>query len=109
MLSNFVIKMSAKELSKLQNDSRVLMIEQDQIMQAYITQAGATWGLDRIDQEDLPLSTDYSYELDGSGINAYVIDTGVNISHTDFGGRAVSGWDFVGSLKIDIYFRRCSL
>ncbi|TQV72889.1 S8 family serine peptidase [Aliikangiella marina] len=94
-VNGFVIKMSPSELVDLQKDPRIMMIEQDQVMRAYDTQSGATWGLDRIDQQDLPLSTDYTYQLDGSGVNAYVIDTGVNIGHSEFVGRATSGWDFV--------------
>lgn len=94
-VKGFVLKMDPSKLSSLRKDPRVLMIEQDQMMSVSVTQNNATWGLDRIDQTDLPLNNDYNYELDGSGVNAYVIDTGVLISHGDFGGRAVSGWDFV--------------
>jgi hypothetical protein len=91
----FVLKMNAAELHTLRQDPRILMIEQDQIMQATATQNGATWGLDRIDQADLPLSNNFNYELDGSGVNAYIIDTGILTSHSDFGGRAFSGWDYI--------------
>ncbi len=94
-VKGFVLKMDPTEITRLREDPRVLMIEQDQIMSISATQNNATWGLDRIDQSDLPLDNDYNYELDGSGVNAYIIDTGVLTSHGDFGGRAVSGWDFV--------------
>ncbi len=94
-VNGFVLNMQASEIDTLRQDPRVLMIEQDQMMSASITQAGATWGLDRIDQTDLPLDTNYTYNLDGSGVNAYIIDTGVLVTHGDFGGRAVHGWDFV--------------
>jgi subtilisin family serine protease len=59
------------------------------------TQPGATWGIDRIDQHKLPLSGTFSYSNTGAGVTAYVIDTGIRVSHNEFGGRASSGWDFV--------------
>jgi subtilisin family serine protease len=61
-----------------------------------IVQPGATEGLDRIDQRFLPLSGTYSYSADGTGIRVYIIDTGINYGHTDFGGRAVFGYDDFG-------------
>ncbi|MFV1871862.1 MAG: fibronectin type III domain-containing protein [Oleiphilus sp.] len=94
-VTGFVLKMDASKLPALRNDPRVLMIEQDQIMQANAIQNGATWGLDRIDQASLPLNNNFNYDLDGTGVNAYIIDTGILTSHSDFEGRAVHGWDFI--------------
>src|SRR4029077_17264650 len=59
------------------------------------TQTGATWGLDRIDQRNRPLSGSFTYFATGAGVSAYVIDTGIRFNHTQFGGRAVSGFDAV--------------
>ena len=59
-------------------------------------QLGATWGLDRSDQRQLPLNTKYKYGATGAGVRAYIIDSGMRISHQDFEGRAVYGWDVVG-------------
>ena len=64
-------------------------------------QTGATWGLDRTDQRGLPLSTTYSYNNTGSGVRAYIIDTGIRLNHTQFGGRASSGFDAVDGGSAD--------
>ena len=56
-----------------------------------------SWGLDRIDQVSRPLSGSYTYHETGSGVDAYILDTGIRRSHTDFGGRAVTGFDAVSS------------
>ena len=49
-------------------------------------QTGAQWGLDRIDQRNLPLSTTYNYAADGSGVNVYIVDSGIRSTHQEFGG-----------------------
>ena len=61
-------------------------------MSASATQTGATWGLDRIDQRDRPLSTTYTYDFDGTGVHAYIVDTGVRGSHVEFTGRMGNGF-----------------
>lgn len=100
-LNGVLVKATPGQVKQLLKDPSVKYIEQDQMMsveptvEAQADQGGATWGLDRIDQRDLPLNSNYHYDYDGSGVTAYVIDTGVLTSHNEFGGRASHGWDFV--------------
>ncbi|MFM9084712.1 MAG: S8 family peptidase, partial [Actinomycetota bacterium] len=59
-------------------------------------QSDAPWGLDRIDQTSLPLNGKFAYDSDGTGVTAYIVDTGVRGTHTDFGGRVTTGWNGTG-------------
>jgi Subtilisin-like serine proteases len=95
-LTGFAGSISDAARDGLLRDARVLRIEPDGIAHAVTTQSGATWGLDRIDQRTLPLSGTYTYGSTGSGVTAYIIDTGIEISHPDFGGRASIGVDEIG-------------
>lgn len=95
-LQGLAVRLSPENLAALRQDSRVAYIEADQLMSIDATQTGATWGLDRIDQRALPLSTTYTYTNTGSGVNVYIIDTGIRISHGEFGGRASVGYDVIG-------------
>lgn len=95
-LNGYSAELSAAEARRLAADPAIASVEQDQVFTAFATQAGAPWGLDRSDQASLPLSGTYTYpDTAGSGVTAYVIDTGVRISHSQFGGRAVNGYDAV--------------
>lgn len=94
-LNGFAGSIGEAARNGLMRDARVARIEPDGIMEAVTTQSGATWGIDRVDQTALPLSGTYSYNNTGAGVTAYIIDTGILFSHSEFGGRAVKGYDAV--------------
>lgn len=96
VLSGFSAAMSSTKAKALAADPRVAYVEQNSTVRLNDTQPNATWGLDRIDQRDLPLSKTYTYDTSASNVNAYIIDTGIRTSHSEFGGRASVGTDTVG-------------
>ncbi len=91
-LGGFAAKMSDRALAKLLRDQRVLAVEPNQVMSIGAVQNNPTWGLDRVDEADLPLDNAYQFFFDGSGVDAYVIDTGIRATHTNFGGRVTGGF-----------------
>lgn len=94
-LTGFSARITANQAEALAKLPYVKLVEQDQVMSASATQTGATWGLDRVDQRNLPMDGLYIYkDAAAAGVNVYVIDTGLNASHTDFTGRVGTGRNF---------------
>ncbi|MEV7167256.1 S8 family serine peptidase [Streptomyces microflavus] len=95
-LRGFAVKMSPSEAKELAADPSVARVEADAVAYAAGTQPNPpSWGLDRADQRNLPVDRSYTYATDASNVTAYVVDSGIRLSHQDFGGRAVSGYDFI--------------
>lgn len=95
-LTGFCAFLETRQVEELRRDPYVSFIEPDGKVYKSITQSNATWGLDRIDQSNLPLNSQYTYPTTATGVHVYVIDTGIRISHNEFAGRAVIGIDTVG-------------
>jgi subtilisin family serine protease len=100
-LRGFAARLPAAALNGIVHNPNVEFIEADQTVTLEATQSPATWGLDRIDQRNQPLSNSYTYNFTGAGVKAYIIDTGIRFAHNDFGGRAFSGFDSVDGGSAD--------
>ena len=100
-LNGFAVEMSAEDAEALSQDFRVKYVEEDGVVTVDTTQTNPPWGLDRIDQRNRPLSGTYTYNWTGSGVRAYVIDTGIRTTHTQFGGRASNVFDAFGGNGAD--------
>ncbi|MEV0213424.1 S8 family serine peptidase [Micromonospora sp. NPDC050695] len=101
-LRGFEVTVSANAAARIAADPAVAYVEQNHTVSISGTQANPpSWGLDRIDQRNLPLDSSYTYPNTASNVHAYIIDTGIRFSHNDFGGRATSGYDAVDGGSAD--------
>jgi len=95
-LNGFAVEMSAADAERLSEDFRVAYVEEDGEVSIDATQSNPPWGLDRIDQRNRPLNASYTFNWTGAGVFAYVIDTGIRTTHTQFGTRAANVFDAFG-------------
>jgi subtilisin family serine protease len=96
-LRGFSAQMSQAQAQRLAADPSVDYVEQDRMISITATQSPTpSWGLDRIDQRNLPLDSAYTYPPAVANVTAYIIDTGIRTSHSDFGGRAIWGTNTAG-------------
>ena len=93
-LKGFSVALPEAAAIALSRDPRVSYVEEDSEVSLVATQNNATWGLDRIDQRDLPLNATYSSNFTGAGVTTYILDTGIRATHTEFGGRVAVGSGF---------------
>jgi subtilisin family serine protease len=92
-LKGFAATLPDAALGGISRNPNVSFIEPDGVVTAsVVTQTNATWGLDRIDQRMLPLSSTYQYDADGTGVRAYIIDTGIRATHLELSGRVLAGF-----------------
>ena len=101
-LRGFEVSLGEAAARRLAAHPAVEYVQQNGIYSISATQSPTpSWGLDRIDQRNLPLNNSYTYPTTASGVRAYVIDTGIRFSHNDFGGRAVTGFDAIDGGSAD--------
>lgn len=100
-IEGFSATLTDDQVSRLRRDRRINYIEPDQVISISSTQSNATWGLDRVDQPNLPLNQTYTYDATGVGVKAYIIDTGILPTHNEFGNRASVGFDAFNGDGID--------
>jgi hypothetical protein len=91
-IRGFAAQLPVQAIDALLRNPQIERVEQDALVHINDTQLNADWGLDRLDQHTRPLDGSYSYANMGSGVRAYIIDTGIRGTHVDFGGRALSGY-----------------
>ncbi|MCZ7421700.1 S8 family serine peptidase [Verrucosispora sp. WMMA2121] len=96
------LRVSARAAARIAADPAVAYVEQNHVVSIAGTQTNPpSWGLDRIDQRNLPLNSSYTYPNTATNVTSYVIDTGIRTTHSDFGGRATWGTNTVDSNNTD--------
>lgn len=98
-LEGFSVAMPESKARELAADPAVAFVEPNRVERGDDSQADPVWGLDRVDQRELPLDKSYEFTGDASNVTAYVVDSGIRTDHQDFEGRASYGYNFVEARK----------
>jgi subtilisin family serine protease len=97
-LKGYAVRATPEQVRSIRADARVRFVEPNARVSIVATQAPTpSWGLDRIDQMNLPLNNSYTYPNTGSGVHAYIIDTGMRPTHVEFTGRLGNVFDAITS------------
>jgi subtilisin family serine protease len=96
-LQGFAGRFPEGKLANILRNPNVLSVEEDRVAGVADTQTGATWGLDRLDQRYLPLDGSFTDGGQGAGVHAYILDTGMLLTHSQYTGRVGNGYDAVTS------------
>jgi subtilisin family serine protease len=102
-LTGFAATLSPGQLTALRHHPAVAYVEENQLVEPQFVQSPAPWGLDRIDQPNLPLNNQYVYNSLGQNVIAYIIDSGILNTHPEFGGRAGNVYDAFGGTGVDCH------
>lgn len=95
-LHGFAVSATERQAAAIAADPAVSYVEQDAMAHIVDTQPNPpSYGLDRIDQRDLPLDNSYTFPNRAPNVHAFIVDTGGRFTHTEFGGRLKSGRDFI--------------
>jgi hypothetical protein len=94
-------EMTEAQAQGMAHNPHVALVKQEGLAYIVGDQTNPTWGIDRVDQRDLPLDSNYHWDYDGTGVTAFIMDTGIRTTHVDFGGRASWGIDCTGEGQSD--------
>ncbi|WP_257901963.1 S8 family serine peptidase [Saccharothrix obliqua] len=100
-LNGFAATMGEDEARRLAADPDVALVARDRVFRAAVDQFDPPWGLDRVDQRDLPLNQRFTEADSGSGVHVYVLDSGIRTTHADFGGRATFDYNGLDNVNSD--------